>query len=177
MDKTKAWEVSPDGTFNAISIEEAKKYGETVGYDTEFIFFSKEGKKGIVLTLNENTLKNPALFEKYAHIGTYDLFITYVHELFHNEEQTKRYTPPLSFPTDRDELLKDYEARAARAVILQQLLSAFSSPQTELSFLKKAVATYRAYQKAFPQDAAITQYWDTIEGAAYYVELISSLKV
>jgi L-asparaginase/Glu-tRNA(Gln) amidotransferase subunit D len=129
------------------------------------------------LTLNEARLKNPSSFERYAHLGTYDLFITYVHELFHKEEQSKRNTPTNLADKERNELLDAYEARAARAVIIQQLLSAFSSPQTELAYLKKAVATYRAYEKAFPQDATITHQWDTLEGSAYYFELISSLKV
>jgi hypothetical protein len=143
----------------------------------EFSYFSKEGEQGIILTLNEDALKNPSSFEKYAHLGTYDLFITYVHELFHKEEQSKRHTSTTLVNEERDELLDAYEARAARAVIMQQLLYAFSSPQTELAYLKKAVATYRAYEKAFPQDATITHQWDTLEGSAYYFELISSLRV
>jgi hypothetical protein len=177
MDRTKAWEISPEGTYTPISMEQADQYGQTVGYDTEFTYFSTGDKKGIILTLNENSLKNPELFKKYAHLGTYDLFITYVHELFHAYEQPKWTQETTIINGERDEFLETYEARATRAVIIQQLLNAFIYPQEELAFIKKAVATYRNYQTLFPQDAEHTNYWDTIEGTAYYFELISSLKV
>jgi hypothetical protein len=51
------------------------------------MYFTNNAEKGIILTINEDILKNPESFKKYAHLGTYDLFITYVHELFHEYEQ------------------------------------------------------------------------------------------
>jgi hypothetical protein len=178
MDRTKAWKVQTNGVRTGISIAEADQYAKTVGYDTEFIFpADDDSRKFVVLTLNETSLQQPESFKKYAHIGTYDLFITYVHELFHNYEQPKRPSPEIIANREREEFNEDYQARATRGVILQQLLNAFASPDQATASIKKAVATYLDYQSTFPTDAENTHYRDRIEGTAYYGELISSLQV
>jgi len=178
MERTKARKVDPNGNLTIITVEEADQYAKTVGYDTEFIFPDKtDSRKFIVLTLNEAALQNPESFKKYAHIGTYDLFITYAHELFHKYEQPKRAILETITNREREEFLEEYQARATRGVIIQQLLNAFISPNQATESIKKAIATYRDYQATFSTDAENTHYRDRIEGTAYYVELVSSLRV
>jgi hypothetical protein len=178
MERTKARKVQADGARTPISVQEADQYAQTVGYDTEFIFpADTDSRKFVVLTLNETSLQRPEDFKKYAHIGTYDLFITYVHELFHNYEQPKRPRPETIANLERGEFNEEYKARATRGVILQQLLNAFTSPDQATTSIKKAVATYLDYQTNFPTDAEHTHYRDRLEGTAYYGELVSSLQV
>lgn len=178
MDRTKARKVDMHGNLTNIPVEEADQYAETIGYDTEFYFPpATDSRKFVVLTLNDENLKNPESFKKYAHIGTYDLFITYVHELFHKYEQPKRPKPENIANREREEFSEKYEARATRGVIIQQLLNAFIYPDQTEEYIKKAVASYRNYQTTFPTDAENSHYRDKNEGTAYYVELLSSLEV
>ncbi|MDR1987222.1 MAG: hypothetical protein LBQ24_00140 [Candidatus Peribacteria bacterium] len=97
------------------------------------------------------------------HIGTYDLFITYVHEAFHRYEQPEWSLPESIKNIERGEFLEEYGARASRAVIIQQLLNAFIYPKERDSYLKKATATYREYQKNFTEDSLNAQNWDRNE--------------
>lgn len=177
MDKTKAWKISPNWKYSSIVASEVDNYWKVVWYDTEFIFYKKDGKEWVILTINEEALENPETFKKYMHIGTYDLFITYVHEAFHRYEQPEWSLPESIKNIERGEFLEEYGARASRAVIIQQLLNAFIYPKERDSYLKKATATYREYQKNFTEDSLNAQNWDRNEWTAYYIELVSSFKV
>lgn len=67
--------------------------------------------------------------------------------------------------------------RATRGLILQQLLNAFIYPKQQRDYVKKAVATYRYYQKQYPEEAHKAITYDNLEGSAYYFELMSCLYI
>lgn len=176
MDRRKAWKILPTGEYQAISVKQADRYKKTTGYDTEFIpFKTPQGEQGIVLTLNETALKDPKTFAKYPHLGTYDMFITYVHELFHVLEQPHWNDLKETANAERSEYQDQIEARAIRGVIYQQLLNAFIYPNKKTFYARRAAATHRYYQKHYPKDATNALFFDRHEGTAFYYEVVTSL--
>jgi hypothetical protein len=165
------WLVSPEGAVTPLSRDEALGYGfNRQAYFGGFDFYDG----GVYLAVNESDLTNYLLFQKYLHLGTYDAFITFVHENFHFKEQTK-WAEMENVPNmDREEFLEDAPARAKRALLQRQLLRAVHG-QGEKRLVLEALATYEDYKAKFPEDYRNSAYTDRSEGTAYYYELVSSL--
>ena len=169
--KAEFWLIAPDGTVTPLSKNEALGYG----FYRNPYFGGFDFSDGVVyLAVAEKDLTNYLLFQKYLHLGTYDAFITFVHEGFHVKEQAD-WQQMNNIPNiGRDEFLENTAARAKRTLLQRQLLKAVSEPgNTQL--VLDALATYEDYKTQFPEDYKNSVFTDRIEGTAYYYELISCL--
>jgi len=117
-------------------------------------------------------MKNYLVFENYPYLGTYDVFITYVHEMFHILEQPT-WTESEVSNSDRDERLYDTAAREKRNLLQHQLLAAAAGDDEEL--IRQACATWVDYKENFAEDYEASLYFDRTEGTAHYFEIKACL--
>ena len=170
------WLISPQGEITSLSQSEALAYNiNRLTYVDGFSHFEGQGISGIYLALFEADLTNFLRFENYLHVGTYDMFITFSHELFHMVEQPNWAEPAVVGNRNREDFFEEIEARTVRHLLQIQLAAALSDSPNRDDWIKAAVATYNHYKISFPDDHHNTNYWVRIEGTAYYYELISSL--
>jgi hypothetical protein len=164
--------ISPDGSVRDISKDELAERGVIrAQYFNGFSAFDG----GAYVAASSEDLKNCLIWQKYLHLGTYDPFITFVHESFHTEEQTRwANADHLPNADARDEYLDNIPARAKRALLQKQLLAAVANPKDESKVLD-ALATYEDYKTQFPDDYKNAVYPDRIEGTAFYYELLACL--
>ena len=178
IETNKAWLIHPNGKTEILSSDRVKEMTKNrPRYSVGFSKFEYQDMKGLYLALSENDLKNVLQFEKYYHLGTYDIFITYAHELFHMIEQEQWKSPDKVINASRNDRFEDVEARAQRNLIFQQVLKAVSendSIKKEL-LVKDVVSSYRKYQNSYNEDYKNSIFLDRTEGTAYYFEMISSL--
>lgn len=170
--------ISPDGKIQNLTTAEITAITHSrPRYSVGFSEFEHQGKKGMYLALSEKDLTNVLQYEKYSHLGTYDLFITYAHELFHMSEQNKWKSPEKVINASRSDRFEDLDARVQRNLIYQQVLKAIVENDTvrKQENIKAIVSSYRYYQKNFPEDYKNSLFMDRIEGSAYYFEMITSL--
>lgn len=171
IESKRFWFISPDGAASEISEDTALSYGFTRnayfgGFDTY--------NGGMYLAVAEGDLQNYLLFQKYLHVGTYDAFITFTHELFHMKEQTKWADSGSLENEAREEFLDDTPARAKRVMLQKQLLKAINA-NADKQLILEALSTYEDYKTQFPVDYKNSIPTDRSEGTAYYFELITSL--
>jgi len=171
INTSKFWRIHPDGAMESISQKEALTYDfQRNRYFNGFDFF--EG--GAYIAVSKEDLNNHLIHQQYLHLGTYDPFITFVHEEFHGNEQ-RSWASLKDVPNlEREEYIDNLPARAKRALLQQQLLDAIAQPE-QPELILNAVATYEDYKLQFPQEAELAIHTDRIEGTAYYLELIASL--
>jgi hypothetical protein len=164
--------ISPDGSSRDVSTRELQEKGVVrAQYFNGFSTFDG----GAYVAASSEDLRNCLIWQKYLHLGSYDPFITFVHESFHTEEQT-RWASAEHLPNAgaRDEYLDNIPARAKRALLQKQLLAAVANPGDEAPILD-ALATYEDYKAQFPDDYKNSVYSDRIEGTAFYYELAACL--
>ena len=169
----KFWLIVPDGTVTPISKKEVSSYGIVRNaYADGFSFFDG----GMYLAVAEEHLTNYLKWQKYLHLGTHDAFLFFTHEGFHKLEQGSSKWGKMSRVPNRGrrEFLEDTPARAKRAMLQKQLLKAVSEPG-DAGLILDALATYADYKAKFPEDYGNSFYFDRVEGAAYYYELITGL--
>ncbi|MCL1996105.1 MAG: hypothetical protein FWG63_07870 [Defluviitaleaceae bacterium] len=170
------WLISPQGEITGLSQSEALAYNiSRVNYVDGFSPFEGQGISGIYMALSEADLTNFLRFERYLHVGTYDVFITFAHELFHMVEQPNWAEPEVVGNRNREDFFEDVEARTVRHLLQIQLANALSDANNRNEWIKAAVSTYNHYKSYFSDDHHNTNHWVRIEGTAYYYELISSL--
>jgi hypothetical protein len=172
LEDDRFWLISPDGNETSLSKSELSERGVSrVPYFNGLSFYDG----GVYLAVSQEDLENYLLWQNYLHLGTYDPFITFVHESFHVVEQT-RWASAEHLPNaaERSEYLDDTPARAKRALLQRQLLAAVADPG-DTSLILDALATYEDYKTQFPEDYKNSVYADRIEGTAFYYELISCL--
>jgi hypothetical protein len=170
LENGKFWLISPDGSVSGLSKKEAIEITSLNSYSGGFSSF--DGGMYLAATLED--LNNYLSWQKYLHLGTYDLFITFSHESFHETEQIKWATSSDVPNASRDEFLGDVDARAKRSLLQKQLLAAIATPG-DTGLVLDAVATYKDYKERFPEDYKNALFFDRIEGTAYYYEIISCL--
>jgi hypothetical protein len=172
LEDNKFWLVSPDGSVTPLSKNELLERGVSRSpYFNGFGVF--EG--GAYAAVSQEDLENCLLWQRYLHLGTYDPFITFVHESFHGVEQALwADASHLPNAASRNEHFDNVPARVKRTLLQKQLLAAIANPG-ELSLILDALATYEDYKTQFPDDYKNSVYSDRIEGTAYYYELISCL--
>lgn len=179
IENDKSWLISPDGAINSLSSQTVNELApDRPRMYVGFSRFEKDGIKGIYLALSEKDINNVLSFQKYQHLGTYDLFITYCHELFHMEEQTKwALTTEKIANKGRNDRFEDTEARILRNHLYRQLLSAVAANDSiqKRRLTLDVIATFNDYKHKFKNDYTSALYFDRIEGTAFYYELISSL--
>lgn len=171
----KIYRIEPDGRYKTITSDELDKLGgRQMKLNGDWAQLKKDGASGAVVAVDPAALTNYYTFQRYEHLGTYDPFITYAHELFHAipQETWKKTTYG---NTERDERLDDSAARRTRMLLQQQLTLAISDPPNREAHIKDALATYKAYQKNDQKDYQATLLSDRLEGTAYYYELKASL--
>lgn len=129
------------------------------------------------LALSEISLKNVLEYEKYYHLGTYDIFITYTHELFHMVEQEKWKDLDADVKLSRVDRLEDVDARVQRNLIYKQVLQAVSEQDSikKLQLVSAVLSSYKKYKENHTEDYQHSIFLDRIEGIAYYFELVSSM--
>jgi hypothetical protein len=174
LDDNNIWLISPDGSIAPLSKNELSERGIIrAPYFNGFSLFDD----GAYAAVSQEDLENYLLWQQYLHLGTYDPFITFVHESFHVVEQEQwANADQLPNASARDERLDDVPARAKRALLQRQLLAAVANPE-DPSFILDALATYEDYKTQFPDDYKNALYADRIEGTAFYYELIACLYV
>ena len=168
--KSDFWLIEPDGAIKSLTRDEVLERGvERTPYFNGFSEFDG----GMYIAVAENDITNYLLFEEYPHLGTYDPFITFVHEGFHVPQES--WAEMDNVPNSgRGEFLEDTAARAKRNLLLRQVLKAVSQPSnTQLTL--DALATYEDYKAQSPDDYRASIFTDRIEGTTYYYELISCL--
>jgi hypothetical protein len=172
MDGNGAWFISPDGSVRTFSKGEFTEMGVIPArYFNGFSVFDG----GAYVAVSQEDLENCLIWQKYLHLGTYDPFITFSHELFHAVEQPRwANADHLPNATAREEYFDNVPARAKRALLQKQLLAAVANPKDE-SLILSVLATYEDYKTQFPDDYENSIYPDRIEGTAYYYELLSCL--
>lgn len=179
IEKKTAWHITPQGEISLLSKAELKALVPArTPYDTGFIAFENDSIKGVYLAISEKGVKNVSIYEKYQYLGTYDLFLTYSHEMFHIAEQdTKWSSPDEIFNRGRDERYDDVEARIIRNQLFNKVLKAVSAIDNETrdTLTRQVLTIYEGYKKNFAEDYKSSIYFDRIEGTAHYYELLSSL--
>lgn len=179
IEQNKAWLISPQGEVEKITKKQVKELAPIrARYSIGFSTFSNDTLNGVYLALSEKGLKNILEYEKYQHLGTYDLFITFAHELFHILEQDGWWAQPdRVVNAARNDRLYDVEARVVRTFLYTQLLDAVAeqSPEKKDELVLDVLASYQAYREHFIDDFEHGKYFDRIEGTAFYYELVSSL--
>jgi len=171
IDSGKFWKIDPAGNIADTTKDEIQKLGMYPNGQFNGHDFYKEGA---YLSVSEADLSNYALYQKYLHLGSYDAFITFVHEGFHAIVQSGWTSDKGLTNTERDEFKENAEARAKRMTLQQQLLQAISQPG-DTGLILAALSTYEDYKTSFPEDYKNSILSDRSEGTAYYYELISCL--
>ena len=172
IESDKFWLISPYGSVTPLSKNELTERGVSrAPYFGGFSVFDG----GAYAAVSREDLENCLLWQQYLHLGTYDPFITFVHESFHAVEQELwANADHLPNAGARNEYLDNVPARAKRILLQKQLLTAVANPGDE-SLILDALSTYEDYKKQFPDDYRNSVYADRMEGTAYYYELVSCL--
>jgi len=163
------WLIKPDGTFTEVTEKDVSHYGyERLAYPNGFSFF----KGGMYLAVDEEDIKNPSIWEKYLHVGTFDSIIWVIHEGFHETQRPWAETTLKN--GDRDDHLENIPARLQRALLQKQLFHAVSNPGDTDAILA-ALATYQDWKTRFPSDFEESVLADRYEGTAHYFEIVACL--
>ncbi len=172
----KAYLISPTGNYKEISSDELASYNAKGALDVNggWARFKANGIEGAYLTIDSTAMNNYATFQRYEHLGTYEPFITYSHELFHAIPQEK-WADSNFENRDLDERTNDIKGRRMRMKLHQQLTKAISDPENQDQHIKDALATYENYKQKDPTDYKNTLRSDRNEGTAFYYELKSCL--
>ncbi|MGX7015110.1 hypothetical protein [Vagococcus silagei] len=171
--------VTPKGEIQTLSKNEFKKYNVGFGLNTEgqWAPIQSNGISGAYIGVIPENLSNYYSFQKYEHLGTYDQFLSYSHELFHSITQERWAGAKLTVEaqSDRDERFEDSQARHTRMLLQQQLKNAIADEKQREEFTLAALRTYQTYQRENKEDFQQSKLGDRLEGTAYYYELVSSL--
>lgn len=175
----KSWLISPDGKIKNLSEKELKQLCPLrPRYNIGFDRFQNDSIQGVYLALSEEALKNVLEYQNYQYLGTYDLLLTFNHEMFHQLEQDKNWASPDQIANrSRNPGFERTAARIARYQIYRQLLEAYSAETIEQrdSLILQLLSNYQHYKETYPEDYKAAKYFDRIEGTAHYYEMISSL--
>lgn len=179
IETSKSWLISPQGKIKRLTTEELKKLSPIRSkYDVGFNPFQKDSIHGLYLALSEKGLTNVLEYEKYQYLGTYDLFLTFSHEMFHQAEQDEHWASPETISnSSRNPRLEDSEARTVRNFLFHQILDTYAVENfsERESMILQIISNYEYYKKTYPEDFRAAKYFDRIEGTAHYFEIISSL--
>lgn len=171
--------ISPKGDVTKLSDKEFSKYNVGFGLNTEgqWAPFKTKDISGAYIGVVPANLTNYYSFQRYEHLGTYDQFLSYSHELFHSVTQEKWAGAKIKVEgeADRAERFEDSEARRTRMLLQQQLKAAISDKDKREEHTLAALSTYKTYQEKNQDDYKESVMGDRLEGTAYYYELISSL--
>ena len=163
------WLIKPDGAFAEVTEKDVNHYGfERLAYPNGFSFF----KGGMYLAIDEEDIKNPSIWEKYLHVGTFDSIIWVIHEGFH--ETQRPWADTTLKNGDRDDHLENIPARLQRALLQKQLFNAVSHPGDTDAILA-ALATYQDWKTRFASDFEESVLANRYEGTAQYFEIVASL--
>ncbi|MCL2608892.1 MAG: hypothetical protein FWD94_03185 [Treponema sp.] len=173
------WQIMPDGRAEPISKRDALAFGfGRNAYTGGFSFFDGDTDGGtyggVYLAIDEQNLTNYLMWQQYLHLGTYDAILFLTHEGFHARVQSGWDGPEVIHNRGRNEYADNLPARAARALLQEQLLEAVIR-RGEKAPILDALATYADWKQTFPEDFANALYFDRIEGTAYYYELVTGL--
>ncbi len=170
-----AYLIDPNGNIKKLSENEFSEYNfSSMNIAGQWQQFSHDGKSGAYVNVIPEELTNYYSFQKYEHLGTYDQFLSYSHELFHSITQNTWDDANLA-DNNREERMDDSTARRTRMLLTQQLAEAISDPDNRDTLTKDAIATYKYYREVSKDDYEYSVLYDRLEGTAYYYELISSL--
>lgn len=179
IESSKSWSISPKGEVVKLSKQELKELCPVrPKYNIGFAKFNNDSIKGVYLALSEEGLNNVLEFQKYQYLGTYDLFLTYSHEMFHMLEQDGRWaSPDTVYNRARNPRVEHIDARIERHLIYELLLEANASLSVAHrdSITLQVLANYNHYKATYPDDLNAAKYYDRMEGIAHYYEIVSSL--
>lgn len=195
-DSKKMWKITPDGQISDFSDQEAKEmnversetpgtwgyYGKQFGkfgVDANYNVHGKDLKGGgMYFSLDDATLQNKELFNRYPHLGSYDALVFVLHENFHIFEQEKwnklSETDTAKIGSEKNQHLDNTEARIIRYQLVQNLMKAVADPKDK-SLVLQAITTYNEYKSKHKTDFDHAQYWDRTEGSAQYMEFMAAL--
>ncbi|WP_251711848.1 hypothetical protein [Lactococcus ileimucosae] len=195
-DSKKMWKITPDGQISDFSDKEAEEmnvdrsespgtwgyYGKQFGkfgVDANYNVHGKDLKDGgMYFSLDDATLKDKELFNRYPHLGSYDALVFVLHENFHIFEQEKWDKLPeeeiAKIGSKKDQHLDEVDARVIRYQLIQELMKAVAQPKDK-SLVLQAIATYNEYKSKHKTDFDHAQYWDRTEGSAQYMEIMAAL--
>jgi len=176
LNDKQAYLIAPNGKITKLNEKEFKSYNiHTLNTDGQWSQFKKNGISGAYITVSPDGLNNYYVFQKYYHLGTYDQFLSYSHELFHSITQNDWNSENKFGNIERNEHLEDISARRTRMLLQQELSSAISDKRNREDYIKKAVSTYINYKEKNKQDYINSGLYDRLEGTAFYYEIISGL--
>lgn len=173
------WLISPNGDTRSLTKNELIALCPSrPKYNIGFAPFRNDSIQGVYLALSEDALKNVLEYQQYQYLGTYDLLLTYSHEMFHSYEQDKNWKTPQTIDNrSRNPGFDNPKARVERHLITKLLLnSAAAATQPERdSLILQSISNYQKYKNDYPNDYNAARYFDRIEGTAHYYEIMSSL--
>ncbi len=179
IENNKIWFVSADGEVRSLTKRELKEICPVrPRYNIGFAPFENDTVKGVYLALSEDGLKNVLEYQKYQYLGTYDLLLTFNHEMFHMTEQDKNWAYPEKIENrSRNSRIEDTDSRIERMLIFRQILEAYTAETTEErdSMILQLLSNYQYYKENHNDDYKAAKYFDRIEGTAHYYEIASSL--
>ncbi|MDR0898794.1 MAG: hypothetical protein LBM27_00380 [Lactobacillaceae bacterium] len=175
IDNDVFWKIEPNGKVTRISKSEVLKHEDIMLMKIPGWFqgYATKNGAGAFMAASKKEMADVNRLKRYPHLGTYDLFITYSHEMFHATNQEEWAFPDKQYNTDSNEYLKRYEARAVRLQLQTELMKAYVDKDEKA--LSKALGTYQYYKDNFKQDYNDTLLNDRLEGTAFYYEIRSSL--
>lgn len=118
--KTKtAYLVNPSGEYKKLTSKQFDSYNvpSTMQVTGEWNPFSGNGIEGAYITVSPQALSNYYVYQRYEHLGTYDQFLSYSHELFHTITQ-KNWGDNKYGNLNRDERLSDSTGRRSRMLLM-----------------------------------------------------------
>ncbi|WP_313373631.1 hypothetical protein [Chishuiella sp.] len=183
IETKKYWLINPNGNVQELSQQKIDSIlPNRPKFNVGFLPFESENKQGIYLALSTEDLTNVLTFQKYFHLGTYDLFITYSHELFHILNQDKNQDWKKSDEInnkDRFVDVKNIKARSKRNLLYSLVLDAVSETDSLMKIQKtlQLVSNFNDFKKTELNDYKNNLFFDRVEGSAFYYELISCLYV
>lgn len=179
IESGKSWLISPRGEIKTLTTDELKELCPArARYNIGFTPFKNDSIQGVYLALSEDALKNVLEYQKYQYLGTYDLLLTYSHEMFHQLEQDNNWVSPQTVQnSSRNPMLDNAAARTERFQLYQLLLKANAAPSASVrdSLISQVLSNYQHYKNTYPDDYKSAEYFDRIEGTAHYYEIVSSL--
>lgn len=179
IERNKSWLISPSGEIKVLTTDELRELCPVRNrYNTGFSHFKNDTLKGVYLALSEDALGNILEYEKYQYLGSYDLLLTYNHEMFHMLEQDEKWaSPDTIYNRARNIRIDDVEARIERQLIYTLLVQAYAAqtPEQRDSIVLQAISNFENYKHIHNNDFKAAEYFDRIEGTAHYYEIISAL--
>lgn len=182
-DKQQARYINTDtATADPIDLSQVPEWNSLAWYPDEFRIIDTDNNMTLdsfVQVIHTEDLLNESYFKNYIYLGTYDKFLSYVHEWFHAFGQEEMTWVWLGVPYVGNRGTSDFfehtDERITRASMIDYLQKAIIATGDQRDqFTAQSIAQYNHYI-TMSEEHKETAYLDKIEWTAFYVEILGSL--